>query len=151
MEATSRGALASISYADLPEHLAPQVGRRPLRDDVVALVDDEHPVAGHLDLGQDVARYEDRHAAPQAGDQVADDQDLVRVEADRRLVHDDDRRLGEHGLGDADPLAEARLREHPLRMILWRVALQVSRSSGDLIDPGAELAARDLLEPSPEI
>jgi hypothetical protein len=110
-------------------------GRRALGDDP-ALVDDEHPVAGHLDLGQDVAGDEDGHPPAQAGDQVAHDQDLVGVEADRRLVHDDDGRLGQDGLGDPDALAE------PLGELaddLVADALQVAELE-DLVDPRAQLA-----------
>jgi hypothetical protein len=127
----------------LAQDLAPEVGRRPLGHDP-ALVDDEDPVAGHLDLGQDVARDEDGHPPAQARDQVAHDQDLVGIEADRRLVHDDDGRLREDRLGDADALAE------PLGELaddLVADALQVAELE-HLVDPRPELAARHLLEPA---
>ena len=61
----------------------------PVDPDQPALADDRDPVAGLLDLGQDVAREEDRAAL---GLRLADD--LVerlldeRVEARRRLVED---------------------------------------------------------------
>ena len=80
-------------------------------------------------------------------DQVADDEDLVRVKPDRRLVHDDHRGLRQDRLGDADALAE------PLRELaddLVADALQVAELE-DLVDPGPELAAGDLLKPAPEV
>src|SRR5262245_45451677 len=51
-----------------------------------ALVDNDHAVAGHLDLGQDVRREDDRVLPGQIFDQAADFLDLVRVESDGRFV-----------------------------------------------------------------
>ena len=75
--------------------------------DEAALVDDENAVAGDFDFGEDVRGDDDGHASAEAGDEVAHELDLVGVEADGWLVHDDDGGLGEDGLGDADALAEA--------------------------------------------
>jgi hypothetical protein len=99
-------------------------------------------ISGRMCAGDD-----DGHPAAQAGDEVAHDEDLVRVEADGRLVHDDDGRLGEDGLGDADALAVA-LGE--LADDLVADALQVAELE-HLVDARAELAARDLLQPAAEV
>ena len=56
---------------------------------------------------EDVARDEHGHLAAQRADEVADAEDLVRVEADGRFVQDDDARFGEQRVGDPDALAEA--------------------------------------------
>ncbi len=45
--------------------------------------------------------------APERLDQLADLDDLGRVEADRRLVQDEDLGIMDEGLGDADPLLVA--------------------------------------------
>ena len=81
----------------------------PVRDDL-PLVDDEDPVADELDLGKDVRREEDRVVLPQVADQLADLHDLPRVEADRRLVEDEDLRLVDERAREADALPVA-LRE----------------------------------------
>jgi hypothetical protein len=118
------------------EDFAAQVGGGALGDDA-ALVDDEHAVAGDLDFGQDVGGDDDRHAAAQAGDEVAHDEDLMRVEADGGLVHDDHGRFGEDGLGDADALAVA---FGELADDFVADALQVADFE-DLVDARAEFAA----------
>ena len=71
----------------------------------------------------------------------------MRVEADGRLVHDDDGRLGEDGLGDADPLAVA---FGELADDLVANALEVAELE-HLINARAEHAALDLLQPPAEI
>lgn len=50
---------------------------------------------------------DDCHASAKGGNQVADKDDLVRIEADGRLVHDDDLGICEDGVGDPDALAKA--------------------------------------------
>ena len=88
------------------EDFAAEIRRRALGDDA-ALVDDQDAVAGHFDLGEDMRGDDDGHAAAEAGDEIADDEDLMRIQADGGLVHDNDGRLGEDGFGDADALAVA--------------------------------------------
>src|SRR5690606_38062958 len=69
-------------------------------------VDDHDVRAGREHFRQDVGRDDDAARAPEFGDQRADSADLVRVEADRRLVEDDDRRFVDDGLRDPDALPE---------------------------------------------
>ena len=64
-----------------------QVVRRVLRDHP-ALVDDDDAPAGHRDLGQDVRGEHDGVLAAEALDQLAGLDDLLGVEAGRRLVED---------------------------------------------------------------
>ena len=125
----------------------PAQGRRGALRDHPALVDDEDPVAGHLDFRQDMAGDDHGHPAAQARDQVADDQDLVGIQADGRLIHDDHRRLGEDRLGDPHPLPKAlgQLADDPVADPLQIADLE------DLVDPRAKLAPGHLLQPSPEI
>ena len=70
-----------------------------------AFVDDHDAVAGLGDLGQDVGREDDRVLALERLDQAPDLDDLGRVEADRRLVEDEDLGIVDEGLGDARPAA----------------------------------------------
>ena len=99
--------------------------RRPARDDPAA-VDDRHVVAGLLDLGQEVARYKDRPAATGQGEEQVPDLDDARwVEAIDRFVEDEDRRVGDKGEGDTEPLA------HP-----GRIALRRTPCGGRQIDQG---------------
>ena len=85
-------------------HQLLQVLRRVRRQDF-AFEHDHHPVAGHLRLRQDVRRDQDRVARRQTLDQLAHRADLVRVQADGRLVQDDQFRLVHQRIRQADPLA----------------------------------------------
>src|SRR6516165_10204682 len=80
-----------VLEAAVPEPRA-ELGRRSLPDDATAR-DDDHTLADRFHLGEDVAREEHGAAAAQTLDQAADLDDLRRVEADRRLVQDQDRRI----------------------------------------------------------
>ena len=111
-----------------------------------ALVDDHHPPAGHLHLGQDVGGEHDRVLASQALDQLAGLDDLLGVEARGGLVEDEHVRVVEDGLGEAHPLAVA-LREladegvahvaHP-GLPDHVVDLPAAILGGDPLDLGAE-------------
>jgi hypothetical protein len=72
--------------------LSLQVGGRVFGHDTTA-VDDEHPIADLLGLGQDVSGKHDRAIGPQTGDQLAYLDDLSRVQSDGGLVQDQDFRL----------------------------------------------------------
>ena len=72
-----------------------------------AVVDDDHALADRLHLRQDVGGKNDRVALAEALDQVADLDDLLRVEADGRLVQNQDGRVAEQRLRDADALLVA--------------------------------------------
>ena len=65
-----------------------QVVRRVDGDDA-ALIDDDDPLAGLADLGQDVRAEDDRVLAAQLLDQAPGLDDLLRVEAGGRLVEDE--------------------------------------------------------------
>ena len=81
--------------------------------DEMALVDDPHDVGQLLDLGQDVARDEDRPARiGQVAQLRPQAVDPGRVEAVGRLVEDEQLRVVQEGRGDAEPLA------HPQRVVV---------------------------------
>ena len=73
----------------------------------LALAEHEQPIAGLADLGQDVARDQDRVVLLEVVDEVAHLDDLHRVETAGRLVEDEELRLVDDRLRDADALAEA--------------------------------------------
>ena len=75
--------------------------------DHLALVDDDDALAGLRDLGQDVRAQDDRVIAGELLDQLARFDDLLRVEAGGRLVEDEDVRVVNQRLGEADALAVA--------------------------------------------
>ena len=79
--------------------------RRVDRHDLAA-VDDEDAVGDLAHLGQDVRREDDGVLAPEFGDQLADLEALLRVEAGRRLVQNEHGRLVDDGLRQADALPE---------------------------------------------
>ena len=86
----------------------PQHGLRLALGDDPARLQDGDALAELLDLGQDVARQEDRDpVACEPGDQLADVDDAVRVEAVRGLVEDHQLRPPEERRGDPEPLAHA--------------------------------------------
>ena len=72
-----------------------------------AVVDDDHAFADRLHLGQNVRGENDRVAFAEALDQVADLDNLLRVKADGRLVQNEDGRVAEQRLRDADALLVA--------------------------------------------
>ena len=72
-----------------------------------AAMDDQHAPADGLDLGQDVRREQHRLLAREPADQIAHLADLVRVEAGRRLVEDQERRVGDQRVRKADALSVA--------------------------------------------
>ena len=77
--------------------------------DEAARGEEADPVAQRLDLAQDVRREQDRQVA--LGDEAPEQReqllDARRVDRDRRLVEDEDRRLLDQGVGDAEALAHA--------------------------------------------
>ena len=80
-------------------------GVRAILGDDAALVDDDHPLAGQGDFGQDVAGQQDGRLARQSFDQRAHVDDLMRVQPHGGLVQDEHARRAQQGLGEADPLA----------------------------------------------
>ena len=72
-----------------------------------SLVDDDHFRTEGLNLLQDVGGQDDRLVDAQRPDQGTDLQDLVGVQAGSRLVQDEDGRIVQNGLGQADALPES--------------------------------------------
>ena len=73
----------------------------------LAVVDDDHPVADSFDLLHDVSREHDSLFASDIFDEVANFDNLVRVEARSRFVEDDHFRVRYQGLSYADTLTIA--------------------------------------------
>src|SRR4051812_3408460 len=72
--------------------LALQFGKIAHRGDLAA-VDDNDPLAGPLDFGEDVCRVQDGVLLSQLADQVARLALLVRIKSRRRLIEDEDGRI----------------------------------------------------------
>src|SRR3990172_7251866 len=74
-------------------------------------------MADHADLGKDMGRKDDRALAGELLDELADLDDLLWVESDRRLIQDEYFGVVQQCLGDPDPLpipARERADQHPL-------------------------------------
>src|SRR5713226_1032142 len=103
-----------------------------------SLGDHDDSVAARFDLAQDVGRQDDRVLArsTEVQDHFSNLLDLDRIEADRRLVEDQDVRILEEGLRDPDPLAI------PLRHVADEAADDVVDAGelGDALDLDLELA-----------
>ena len=94
-----------------------------------------------------MARDQHGHLAAQRTDEVADAEDLMRVQADGGFVQDHDPRLGEEGVRDADALTEAfrELADEPAGGAAGEVAVVhdladalVHARGVDVLEPGAE-------------
>ena len=93
--------------AELVAARADEVGGRALVHGATGL-DEHEPVADLLELAEVVRRHEHRAtAAGQRSDQPAHLVDALRVEAVRRLVEDQQRRVAEQRGGDAEALLHA--------------------------------------------
>ena len=73
----------------------------------MALIDDQHAVASHFDFRQNVTGNDHCHATSEASDEIAHDENLMWIETDGRLIHDDDRWFRQNRFGDAHALAES--------------------------------------------
>ena len=89
-----------------PELVAPAVRHRPVGDHG-APVEDHHPVADGLGLGQEVGTEQHRRMAADVAHHLAELHHLGRVEAAGRLVEEDDVGLVDDGGGEPDALALA--------------------------------------------
>ena len=69
-----------------------------------AFVDDDDPLAGLRNLGKDVGAEDDRVIARQFFDQLACFDDLFGIEAGGGLVEDENVRIVDQCLGEADAL-----------------------------------------------
>ena len=72
-----------------------------------ALLDDDHAVAHGLDLLHDVGGEDDGAGFAELRDQIPDFLELERVEAGGGLVEDEQLRVVQDGLGEADALLVA--------------------------------------------
>src|SRR5690606_10472696 len=75
-------------------------------DDASAAHDDDS-LARHRDVLDDVRREQHDPALGEPRQQIAEADALARIETDRRLVDDDDRRMAQQGPCDGDPLPHA--------------------------------------------
>ena len=98
-----------LRRGDLGDHLAAfthqlsEIIRRVVREDA-ALVENQHAAARHVHLVQDVSGDENRVMSGQTFDELADGTNLVRVETDGWLVENDELRLVDQRIGEADTL-----------------------------------------------
>ena len=97
-----------------------------------ALVDDDDAVADGLHLGKDMGGEDNGVIGAQVADQVADLDDLLRVQTDGGLVKDQHLGIADESLGDAHSLAVA------LGQILDHASADVGKL-GDLADLGQML------------
>src|SRR5690606_34504890 len=119
--------------------LTAQILGRAVRDDAPVL-DDEDASADRRDLLEDVRAQEDELLSPKVSNELADLDDLMRIETARRLVHDDDGRVVDEGLGETDALLVS-LREKS--DVLLEHAANADEID-DAVDRGAHLRLRDL-------
>ncbi len=91
-------------HRDLPLQALAQLVGAAFGDDPPA-VEDQHPSAEQLHLGQDVGREQQRVLAAELPDQLADGDDLLRIEPDGRLVENQHLRVVQDRPGEADALA----------------------------------------------
>ena len=140
------GGRGSTSRSALPSpNRSASSGHRPLPDQPTG-GEDADPVADRLDLVEEVARQQDRHPAFLGRDsqQVEDLRDAEGVDRRRRLVEDEDVRILDQRVGDAEPLEHAprvRARSGRRRGRSGRPARAPRRSSS------SGLVARDPVEP----
>ena len=114
------------------------------RGDELARGEEPDPVAQGLDLAQDVRREQDGevallHEPPEQREQLLH---ARRVDRDRRLVEDQDGRLLDQGVGDAEALAHAA----GVRLGLAVGGVLEADLVEQLVDPGLGVGTRDAVE-----
>ncbi len=93
-------ACLEVSRGRAPGHLGNGAGPHE-----APLVHDDHLVAGLLDLPEEVAREQDgRPLARETQQRLPHEDDLLGIEAVRRLVEDEQFRLAEQRLSKREPL-----------------------------------------------
>src|SRR5262249_56665680 len=112
----------------------------------LALEYDDDRVARHLNLREHVRGQEDRVLVAKFLDQLAGLAYLRRIETDGRLVEDQDRGVGNQGVGQADPLAVA-LGQRPDQL-----PADVAKPAAveDVAEPAAGVDRRLTLRPAAE-
>ncbi len=91
---------------DPPLQALHQLGRRALADDAAA-GDDRHGGAEVGNVLDDMGGEDHHHVLADLGQEVQEAVSLLRVEACGGLIDDDQPRVAEQGLGDAEALAHA--------------------------------------------
>ena len=135
---TTTSPCANTSSSEAAAQLRAQRRRRAGRLHPPAVEDDD-PARERLHVRQDVRRQQHRALAAQLPDQRVRLADLVRIQADRRLVEDQDRRPGEQRVRQADPLpVAARQRADDLRAPITEAG-----DADGVVDRRPPLAARD--------
>ena len=71
----------------------------------LSVIDNQNTVTDRICLKQNVGTQDDRMLLSEALDELTHPGNLHWVKTDRRLVHDDDLRVAEKHLGNADTLA----------------------------------------------
>ena len=128
------------------EHLLDQLRLRALGHDAPA-VDDDHAVADHRDLGEDVRGEDHGVLAGERPDEGADLGDLLRVQPDGGLVEDQHLGIAQQRLGQAHALAVAlgQLADEAARMSVMKHRSITSSTracaarAGHALDLGHEL------------
>jgi hypothetical protein len=109
------------------------------------LADDGDTLGDRLDVGDDVSGEDDGATVAELGKQVAEAHAFLGVEADRGLVDDQQPRVTEQRLGDADALPHA-AREAAQPAVRRRPQVD---EVDHLVDRHAQLLAAQPLEPAP--
>ena len=118
----------SLVAATPPCRLSRSAAGVPVRRSPRPRSQDDDPARQRLDVGQDVRRQQHRPLARQLADQRVRLADLVRIEADGRLVEDQDRRARQQRVRQPDPLpVAARQRADDLRAPLAQAGDRRSR------------------------
>src|ERR1041385_353643 len=102
-----RALLRYVAEEDLLQARALRELLQALLDHDGAVVDDDDLAADLRHLGEDVRREDDGAVGGELLDEAADLDDLLGVEADRRLVEDEHRRVVDQRAREADALAVA--------------------------------------------
>ena len=128
--------------------------RDPARRQDPPAVDDRHAGADLLELGEDVAADQDRLAErPQFAEQLAQLDARPRVEPRGRLVEEEDRRIVDEGVGEAEPLLHAAAEGLDVGVALFGEVDQVEQVADHLAPPPRRqpVAAGEEVEVLPDL
>src|SRR5207247_963038 len=124
-----------------------QEGLHPLLERDSTRREDHHLLADLRHLGENVRREDDRAIAGELTNELADLDDLTRVQADRRLVENEDRGVVNQCLRKPHPLPV------PLREVAGQTLAYVSEATGlqHTRDGVGEVASRHRFDASDEL
>ena len=105
MSSAPRLVLGSSEHLDVARLGGHELDVRAVGDDPAAF--DEHDAVGEADRRQPVRDHERGAAGQQRPERVVDVLLDLHVDRAGRVVEDEDRRVGQQGAGDRDPLALA--------------------------------------------